>query len=173
MKKVAIFGNAGGGKSTLARKLAGVTGLPLHPLDLLQLRPGGEPVPHEDYLRAHAELMQKDEWVIDGYGCPQTLWERLEAADTLVHVDLPLYRHYWWVTKRCIKGLLIAPPEGWPANSPILRSTMSSYRVLGLCHRHLTPKYRAFVAAEREHKRVHHLRSLADIESFVASLPQA
>ena len=29
MKRVAVFGNAGGGKSTLARELAAVTGLPL------------------------------------------------------------------------------------------------------------------------------------------------
>ena len=29
MKRVAIFGNAGGGKSTLARELAAITGLPL------------------------------------------------------------------------------------------------------------------------------------------------
>ena len=38
MKRVAVFGNAGGGKSTLARRLAE---LPLYPLDLIQFRPGG------------------------------------------------------------------------------------------------------------------------------------
>jgi len=36
MKKVAPFGNAAGGKSTLASRLAGVTGLPLYPLDRIQ-----------------------------------------------------------------------------------------------------------------------------------------
>ncbi len=36
MKRVAIFGNTGGGKSTLAKRLSEVTGLPLHPLDLIQ-----------------------------------------------------------------------------------------------------------------------------------------
>ncbi len=41
MKRVAVFGNAGGGKSTLARRLAELTGLPLHPLDVIQFRPGG------------------------------------------------------------------------------------------------------------------------------------
>ena len=40
MKRVAIFGNAGGGKSTLARGLAAITGLPLHMVDLLEFRPG-------------------------------------------------------------------------------------------------------------------------------------
>ena len=41
MKRVAVFGNAGGGKSTLAKRLAKMTGLPLHPLDLIQYKPGG------------------------------------------------------------------------------------------------------------------------------------
>jgi len=38
MKRVAIFGNAGGGKSTLARKLAAITGLPLHVIDKIRYR---------------------------------------------------------------------------------------------------------------------------------------
>ena len=41
MRKVAVFGNAGGGKSRLARQLAEVTGLPLYPLDTIKYRAGG------------------------------------------------------------------------------------------------------------------------------------
>ena len=50
MKQVAVFGNASGGKSTLARRLADLTQLPLYPLDLIQYRPGGAKV--EAALRA-------------------------------------------------------------------------------------------------------------------------
>jgi adenylate kinase family enzyme len=90
MKRVAVFGNAGGGKSTLARELAVITGLPLAVVDELQYRPGGTSVPHEEYLQAHAKLLADDEWIIDGFGGIRLLWERLEAADTLIHVDLAL-----------------------------------------------------------------------------------
>jgi adenylate kinase family enzyme len=45
MKKVAVFGNAGGGKSTLSQRLADMTGLPWIPLDSLQYRPGGGKCP--------------------------------------------------------------------------------------------------------------------------------
>ncbi|MEO0647457.1 MAG: adenylate kinase, partial [Cyanobacteria bacterium J06650_10] len=41
MTKVAVFGNTGGGKSTLSQRLAEITGLPWVPLDSLQYQPGG------------------------------------------------------------------------------------------------------------------------------------
>jgi len=57
MKRVAIFGNTGAGKSTLAKHLAELTRLPLYPIDIIQYRAGGGKVPHEEYLKAHAELL--------------------------------------------------------------------------------------------------------------------
>ena len=106
----------------------------------------------------HASLLRTERWIIDGFGCVASAWERFSAADTLIYVDLPLFTHYTWVTKRPIKGLFVTP-EGWPENSPMWSSTLSSYRVLPLCHRRLTPRYRQLVAEEASRKRVHHLKS--------------
>lgn len=169
MKRVAIFGNAGGGKSTLAQRLSAVTGLPLHSIDKMQFKAGGAPIPHEEYLRVHAELIDRDEWIIDGYGTEATAWERFAAADTLIHVDLPLAVHGWRVTKRLLKGYFADPP-GWPEGSPLWRSSIASYRVLWPCHRHLTPKYRRLVAEAAGAKRVHHLRSGAETRDFLAAV---
>ena len=169
MKRVAVFGNAGAGKSTLARRLAELTHLPLHTIDKMQFRPGGEAIPQEDYVRAHAELLGREKWIIDGYGTTATAFERFAKADTLVYVDLPLVTHYWFVTKRFIGGLFGAP-EGWPDNSPLWSSTMSSFRVIPLCHRHMTPKYRRFVAEAAATKRVHHLKSRRDIAAFLSAV---
>jgi adenylate kinase family enzyme len=166
MKRVAVFGNTGGGKSTLARNLAELTRLPLYPLDLIQYRAGGAAVPHEEYLEKHAALLRQDEWIIDGFGCVASAWERFSSADTLVYIDLPLATHYWWVTKRLIKGLVVSP-EGWPEDSPLWRSTMTSYRVAWLCHRRLTPRYRQLVADAASSKVVHHLRSAAAMTAFL------
>ena len=166
MKRVAVFGNAGGGKSTLAKRLAELTGLPLHPLDIIQFRAGGGKVPHDEYLKVHTELLGRDAWIIDGFGCVKSAWERFSAADTLVYIDLPLRTHFVLVTKRFFKGLFVTP-EGWPEGSPMLRSTIDGYRVLWLCHRRLTPKYRALVAEARSQKRVHHLRSTQEILAFL------
>ena len=106
MKRAAVFGNAGGGKSTLARQLTEITRLPLYVLDELQFKEGGAAVPHDEYLELHRDLLAQETWIIDGYGDNTTIWERFGAADTLVYVDLSLPIHYWRVTKRLIKGLV-------------------------------------------------------------------
>ena len=166
MKRVAVFGNAGGGKSTLARRLAAITRLPLYPLDTSQYRAGGGKIPHEEYLTTHADLLHRDEWIIDGFGCVASAWERFSKADTLVYIDLPLMTHHWLVTKRLIKGLVVTP-EGWPENSPMWRSTIDSYKVLWLCHRRLTPKYRQLVADAAALKRIHHVKSLGEMNALL------
>ena len=169
MKRVAVFGNAGGGKSTLARRLAAATGLPLYVIDMMQFRPGGAAVPHDEFLAAHAALLGADAWIIDGFGSIAAAWERFAVADTLVYVDLPVLTHYRWVTKRLVQGLF-ASPKGWPERSPLWASTLDSYRVVGRCHRALTPRYRALVAEAAGTKRVHHLRSPRDIEAFLRTV---
>jgi adenylate kinase family enzyme len=169
MNKVAVFGNAAGGKSTLARKIAELTGLPLYPLDVIQYKRGGGKIPHEEYLKTHADILARDRWIIDGFGCVASAWERFASADTLVYIDLPLFTHYRWVTKRLLKGLFVNP-EGWPEKSPIWSSTMDGYRVVGLCNRDLTPRYRKLVADSASTKQVHHLRSPAAMKAFLESI---
>ena len=177
MQKVAVFGNAGAGKSTLARRLAALTGLPLYPLDIIQYRAGrywpeekdGGKVTNEEYLKLHADLLKQERWIIDGFDSVASAWERFDAADTLVYVDLPVVTHYWWVTKRLVKGLF-GNPKGWPENSPVWSSSLDSYRVVWLCHRRLTPKYRQLVADASSSKRVHHLKSAAEIKAFLQAV---
>jgi hypothetical protein len=73
------------------------------------------------------------------------------------------------VTKRLIKGLFLAP-QGWPENSPLWSSTMNRYKVLWPCHRRLTPRYRQFVADVAASKRVHHLKSPAEMTAFLDAI---
>ena len=69
--------------------------------------------PTKSNLKAHADLLRQDEWVIDGYASAASAWERFAVAHTLVYIDLPLFTHYWWVTKHLLESLFIIP-EGWP-----------------------------------------------------------
>jgi adenylate kinase family enzyme len=169
MKRVAIFGNAGGGKSTLARELAEITGLPLYVIDKIKYRPGGSEVPHEEYLELHSVMVSRDEWIIDGFESIKLAWERFEVADTLIHIDLPLAVHALWVTKRLVKGLFVDPP-GWPEGSPVISSSIQSYRVLWPCHTRLTPRYRSYVSQVARQKRVFHLRSSQELRTFLQAM---
>jgi adenylate kinase family enzyme len=169
MKKIAVFGNAGGGKSTLSRRLSEITGLPLHVLDKLQYQSGGIQVSQADYQRAYQNILLSDRWIIDGFGSIETLWPRLDQADTLVFVDLPIAVHVWWVTKRLLTGYF-QPPAGWPENSPILKSSLTSYRALWLCHTRLTPKYREYVEQAKSTRRVFHIQSTQQISQCVESI---
>jgi adenylate kinase family enzyme len=166
MKKVAVFGNPGGGKSTLSKRLSEITGLPLYILDKIQFQPGGAQVPHEEYKYNHQKILDEDQWIIDGFGCMETLWLRLDKADCLVYIDLPLYIHGWWVTKRLATGFF-KPPGGWPENSPILKSSLNSYRALWLCHRYLAPKYREYINLAQSTKSVYHIRTTKQISQFL------
>jgi adenylate kinase family enzyme len=177
MRKVAVFGNAGGGKSKLSRRLAEITGLPMYVIDIIQYRDGryqakevrGGKISAEAYREMHAELLRRDQWIIDGFDGVALVWERFAAADTLVYVDLPIMTHYWGVTTRFAAGLF-KNPKGWPENSPILESTWDGYRVIARCHRHLTPKYRQLVDEMATTKRVHHLRSRREVRAFVSAV---
>lgn len=169
MKKVAVFGNAGSGKSTLSQRLADMTGLPWVPLDSIQFQPGGNAVPHAEFKAAHDALLLQDQWIVDGFGSIDTLWNRLNTADTLVYLDLPVWRHYWWVTKRFVKGVWVRP-AGWPEGSSLLKGTLNSYTIVRLCHTKLTPKYRDYVAQAQATKQVYHLRSRRDIDQFYQTI---
>lgn len=179
MTKVAVFGNSGAGKSTLARRLAEITGLPLYVIDLLEFRDGrywtgeerGGKIPPDDFASLHREIISRDRWIIDGYGSLAATLDRIAAADTLVYPDPPLFTLYGRVAKRFVKGLRRSP-EGWPEKSPLLASTLDSFRVVGACHRQLTPRYRQLVAEASSTKRVHHLRSHAETERFLQSVAQ-
>ena len=113
--------------------------------------------------------MGRDEWIIDGFESIKLAWERFEAADTLVHVDLPLAVHALWVTKRLVKGLFIYP-QGWPERSPVIASSIQSYRLLWPWHSRLTPKYRSYMSEVAQRKRVFHLRSRQELKQFLEAI---
>ena len=89
MKRVMVFGKPGGGKSSVSKRLAGQAGLSLYPLDLIQYQKNGDKVSAEEFQKAHQDIIDLDAWVIDGLGTLPTFWSRVDAADTLIYIDMP------------------------------------------------------------------------------------
>jgi adenylate kinase family enzyme len=105
VRRVAVLGRGGAGKSVLARRLADVTGLPRTELDAIFWQPGpqGPRAPDPAEWRARlTELAQRDAWIIDGDLGPydDMLPVRLRAADTIIVLDFPLWRCAWRSLRR-------------------------------------------------------------------------
>ena len=169
MRKIMVFGKPGGGKSTLSRKLSSATGLPLYPLDLIAYQKNGEPASPEQFVNNHAELIAQDSWIIEGLGTLPSFWARIEAADTLIYVDLPYGVHYWWVIKRLLTGLFVKP-EGWPDGSSVWKGTLASWKFLRLSPRFWTPELLDSIQQRLDGKALYRIRSVRQLNEFTATL---
>ena len=88
MRRVAVIGCGGAGKTTVARALALHTGLPLVRADPIVYADGHTARPEHEWqpeLNAHAD---RDAWVIDAMKL-SLLEHRVRRADTVVFVDVP------------------------------------------------------------------------------------
>ena len=166
MKRVAVFGKPGGGKSTLSKKLAASTGIRLYPLDLIEYKKNGERVPLDRYLEEHDKLIGSDSWIIEGLGTLDSFWDRVSAADTLIYVDLPYWLHYWLVTKRFLVSPIVKP-EGWPEGSSILKGTLASWKYLRLSPRFWTSDFFDKIKHVAVKKSVYRLTSIKDLNLFI------
>lgn len=95
MQKVIVIGCPGAGKSTFARKLSAVTGLPLYYLDLIWHRADQTTVSREEFDRRLREILDQEQWIIDG-NYLRTLEMRIQACDTVFLLDCPL--------EECLEG---------------------------------------------------------------------
>jgi adenylate kinase family enzyme len=166
MNKIIVFGKPGGGKSTLSRKLSDATGISLCPLDLIEYKQNGERVSPEEYTIKHAELIGKERWIIEGLGTLESFWTRIDAADTLIYVDLPYCVHYWWITKRLLKSAVVKP-EGWPDGSSVLKGTLASWKYLQLSPKFWTSELFKKIESHAAGKKIYRISSVKEINNFI------
>jgi adenylate kinase family enzyme len=109
MRRIAIIGSGGAGKSTLARTLGEILGLPVIHLDKEYWKPGWIEPPKDEWVRTVEELVKRDEWIIDGnFG--GTMEIRLAAADTVIFLDFP--------STICLRRVIKRRLMHWNTNRP-------------------------------------------------------
>jgi adenylate kinase family enzyme len=164
MCRVALLGIAGGGKSTLARQISAGLDLPLHQMDKIGWQPGWSWTPSEEINRRHAQIIANDKWVIDGFGTPESIVGRCDAADTLILIDQPAWRHYWWAYKRNIKLLFRQNPD-LPAGCSKWPLWKMMFGVIRQTRRNSLPELRRLLT-DRPDKGRFVLRSPREIRAF-------
>ncbi|MEW9799656.1 adenylate kinase [Alteromonas sp. CYL-A6] len=164
MKKVAVFGKPGSGKSTLSKLLAYKTGLPLYQLDSMLYTKDGAFVDRNEFDAKHEEVLKSDCWIMDGFGPIGSFYKRLEEADTLIYIDLPYITSYWFVTKRLLKSVFVKP-EGWPDGSSAIKGTLASYKVLKLCPKFWNKEFSGKLQLMSAAKSVHIIKSVNELSN--------
>jgi adenylate kinase family enzyme len=169
MQRIAVIGNAGGGKSMLCRKLSQALNIPLYPIDRMQWKPGWVAAAHAEIKAQHDSVMAQAQWIVDGWGAWDLIEERFQAADTIILVDHPLLVHYWWSVKRQIACIFAPRPDG-PEGCPMLPVTWRLFYLIWQIHFHLRPRLLELVERQRAEKQVIHITSPQELKAFIASL---
>jgi adenylate kinase family enzyme len=130
MRRVAVVGTTGSGKTTLAREIAGRLGIPHVELDALNWGPNWTEVSRDVFRERVAAALGGEVWVVDGnYSTTRDLvWPR---ADTIIWIDYPLWLILWRLLRRTFRRTLTGE-ELWSGNRERFREQFFSRNSLFL-----------------------------------------
>lgn len=168
MRRIVIVGSGGAGKSTLARQLGDLLGLPVFHLDALFWRPGWVMTPREERLRILEELVRSEAWIVDGNWGGTGMELRLTAADTIIFLDLPGPLCLWRALGRWRTFRGKARPdvgEGCPE-----RLDWAYLRWIWDYRRLHRPSLLHKIEPYRDGRRIVHLRSASEVRTFLDDL---
>ena len=166
MSRIAIIGNAGGGKSILARKLGGKFQVPVYEFDTIQWRPGWVQNHQEDISLTHDNWLEQPNWIIDGWGSWDLLKERFDAADTLIFVDLPLMNHYWWALKRQVTAIFGLTKDWPPEGCSAFKVSIRMIKLIYLIHKKKRPQLITLLNHYQNHKLIIHIKSPEELRNL-------
>lgn len=112
MRRVAVVGSGGAGKTTFARELARRTGLPVVHLDHLYWKPGWVETPSDEWRMVQDARLTANEWIADG-NYSGTFDVRFRRADTIIVLAPSRWRCLSRVLRRTIAnhGRSVQAPE--------------------------------------------------------------
>jgi adenylate kinase family enzyme len=97
--KIAIIGSPGSGKSTLALQLHKILNIPLFHLDQYYWKPDWQVTDHDEFAKIHNAVCDTNSWIIEGMVTSLFAY-RLERADIIIFLDIPLYICLYRIFKR-------------------------------------------------------------------------
>ena len=110
IKRIAILGISGAGKTSFAKQLAHKINLPLYHMDSLYWQENWTLVPQEEWQKQEQQIIEKEKWIIEGYIDPQTT-NRLVRADKVIFLDYSGTYCATNILKRSLKYSNVKRPE--------------------------------------------------------------
>jgi len=165
MTRIAVLGNVGAGKSTICSELGRALKIPVYPLDRLGEEARQAREPKEEFARRHDELIRRGRWIIEGFGSWESMEKRLDAADTIIFVDHPVWVNCWWALKRQLKWVLGSRPDPLYGR-PMLPRTRQLFKMIRRGHKRAR-RLLERINARRTGKNVFHIRSPRELRGFL------
>src|SRR3984957_17638946 len=102
LPRVLVLGGCGSGKSTFARRLGDLTGLPVVHLDREYFSTGSVEQERDGRARRLLHIAARARGMIDGNHVRKAFAERRERADLAILHDMPTWCSAWRVIKRFV-----------------------------------------------------------------------
>jgi adenylate kinase family enzyme len=164
--RIAIMGCGGSGKSHLARSLGSMLGIsPVH-LDGLYYDADWKPLGKEKFAGLQRDLVTEPRWIIDG-NYASSLPIRLQAADTVIFLDLPGWACLWGILQRRLRHR----GGQHQAIGVYDRITWDFVRYIISYRKKMAPRVRALIAGHAGDAHVVILRSRRAACRYLATVP--
>ena len=176
MKRVSVVGSSGSGKTTVARQLAEVLGVPHVELDALHWGANWSPATNDELSERVRAATAGKAWVVDG-----NYWGKIgpqvwTSADTVVWLSPPRWRAIWQSVTRAVRRAATRE-ELWAGNRERWRGLMFWRREDSILwwawttYPRTQERYaQAMSDPQWSHITFHRLRTRREIDRFVAEL---
>lgn len=99
VKKFAIIGLPGSGKSTFASKLGKILSIPVHHLDTHMFEPDGKKKNKQEFIEIQKAILDEEAWIVEG--CSFSTFEmRFAKADILIYFQFSRLVCFYRLFKR-------------------------------------------------------------------------
>ena len=153
VQRVVVLGRGGAGKSTLARQLGEVTGLPVAELDTQFWQAGLNAADPSEWTECQRELVRGEAWILAGDLGPYdgALDVRLRAADTIIVLNFAFLRCAW---RSVLRG----------------RDRADYWRGVWTYRRHSLPRIMRKIRQDAPHARLYVLRHPGMVRCLLAEI---